>query len=56
MEAKIMGILTTDMKRLVSEQQLGFIAAVCPKTARPIFGLAALRSPGGAYVGPSFKR
>ena len=29
-EAKIMGILTADMKRLVSEQQLGFIATVCP--------------------------
>ena len=25
-----MGILTEDMKRLVSEQRLGFVATVCP--------------------------
>jgi uncharacterized protein len=29
-EQKVMGILTADMKRVVGEQRLGFVATVCP--------------------------
>ena len=29
-ERNAMGILTDDMRRMVNEQQLGFIATVCP--------------------------
>ena len=29
-ERNAMGILTDDMRRMVAEQQLGFIATVCP--------------------------
>src|SRR5262249_23174083 len=43
-EAKIMGILTTDMKRLVSEQQLGFIATVCPDGTLNLSPRGLLRS------------
>jgi predicted pyridoxine 5'-phosphate oxidase superfamily flavin-nucleotide-binding protein len=28
--AKVTGVLTADMKRVVEEQRLGFVAAVCP--------------------------
>ena len=40
-----MGVLTADMKRVVEEQRLGYVATVCP-TARPISRRRARRRYG----------
>jgi predicted pyridoxine 5'-phosphate oxidase superfamily flavin-nucleotide-binding protein len=40
-----MGILTDDMKRVVREQRLGFVATVCPD-GTPNLIFADIRSPG----------